>query len=244
MKITAQYILHYGKEWLFHSMRSVRPFVDEIRVFYTPKPSHGQKTNVPCPEHRDELFDIACQFDAICDEHLYKNESQHRGYARDMCVMTGADIILVVDADEIWLPEQLKWVLEHVQTQDPCTWRVNMIHFWRSLGWVCRDNMWPERILMPKHPSSVENYIPSDRCRPLHMGYAQSLDIVRYKISIHGHKHEFRWRWFAEKFAGWKPGMIDVHPTSENVWAPEPFDKSLIEDVVGDHPYFHLELIE
>jgi len=67
---------------------------------------------------------------------------------------------------------------------------------------------------------------------------------MQYKMSIHGHKNEFRPNWFAEKFMAWKPGMTDVHPTSVDVWTPELYDKSLIEDVVGDHPYFHLEMIE
>jgi hypothetical protein len=245
MKIIAQYILHYGKEWLFHSMRSVRPFVDEIRVFYTPQPSHGHSSHIPCPESRGELYAIAEQFDAIWDEGIYQHEGQHRDHAYDECVDAGADIILVVDADEVWLPEQLKWVLERVHTESPRNWCVNMLHFWRSLGWVCRDNMWPERILMPKRLPVVENgYIPSEYCQPLHMGYAQSPGIIRYKISIHGHKNEFRPWWFSKKFMAWEPGMKDVHPTCENTWTPEPFDKSLIEDVVGDHPYFQLEVIE
>lgn len=248
MKIVVQCILHYGREWLFHSMRSVRPFVDEIRVFYTPQPSFfvpGQRTPGPCPEHRSELYAIAEQFDAIWDERRYRSEGQHRDYARGICAAAGADIILVVDADELWLPEHLKWMLEYVQTQDPCIWRVNMIHFWRSLGWVCRDGMWPERIFMPKRlPASVDCYLPDDKCQPLHMGYAQSPDIIRYKMSIHAHWYELRSGWFEKKFMTWKPGMIDVHPTGVDTWAPEPFDKSLIEDLVGDHPYYHLEIIE
>ena len=101
--------------------------------------------------------------------------------------------------------------------------------------------MWPERIIQPQGVG--EGYIPQGVCQPLHMGYAQSVDITRYKISIHGHKHEFRSGWL-KKFVTWKPGVMDVHPVGVNTWTPEPFDKSLIEDLVGDHPYFHLETIE
>ncbi len=87
MKIIARYLLHYGKEWLFHSMRSVRPFVDEIYVFYSPQPSRGQgPAPRPCPDSRDELFSIAEQFDAIWDERLYPLPGQHALYVRTIRV--------------------------------------------------------------------------------------------------------------------------------------------------------------
>ena len=223
--------------------------MDEIRVFYTPKPSHGYMTSMPCPETRDELYAIAKQFDAVWDERLYKWEGQHRDYAAAMCTDAGADIILVVDADEVWLPEQLKRVVGHVEEYAGVDtvakyriWRVNMVHFWRSLGWVCRDGMWPERVIVPGGRGG--GYISQHMAQPLHMGYAQSPGIVKYKISIHGHKGEFRPEWFEKKFLAWAPGVRDVHPTCVNTWDPEPYDKDLIEDVVGDHPYFPLEIVE
>lgn len=246
MKITASYILHYGKQWLFHSMRSVRPFVDEIRVFYTPKPSHGHTSQLQCPETRDELHSISKQFDAVWHEGLYSQEGQHRDYAIASCKDAGADVILVVDADEIWLPEELSWALSEVTHGDLAgkygQYRVNMLHFWRSLDWVCRDNMYPLRIICCRPP--IEGYLQHDKCQPLHMGYAQTPEIIEYKMSIHGHKAEIRPGWFEQKFLAWEPGMGDVHPTCEDTWTPRPYDKGLISDVVGDHPYFHLGVIE
>ena len=221
--------------------------MDEIRVFYTPQPSHGHASSIPCPEFRSELYSIAEQFDVVWHDGLYAHEGQHRDYAYDACVGAGADIILVVDADELWLPEQLKWVLGYVRCKNPRNWCVNMLHFWRSLGWVCRDNMWPERIIMERQalPKQLDTrHLSPLKCRPLHMGYAVSLETMQYKMPIHGHTQLFRPGWFEEKYAGWKPGVVDVHPTDyPDVWTPEPFDKSSIEDLLGDHPYFHLETI-
>ena len=102
----------------------------------------------------------------------------------------------MVDADEIWLPEQLEWALERAQNQVPCNYLVNMIHFWRSLNWACYDNMWPERIIMerellPKRQLKVLHLFPLE-CRPLHMGYAVSLETMQYKMPIHGHTQLFR----------------------------------------------------
>lgn len=246
-KVVACYILHYGLEWLFHSMRSVSPFVDDICVYYTSKPSHGYKSDLVCPESRDALMAAVSMFGAFWHDGIYAHEGQHRDFAYADCTKTGAGIILVVDADEIWLPEQLHDTLDFVRRNmrylpDVGTWRVNMLHFWRSLKWVCRDNMWPERIyVVGKKPK--DGYIPQSVAQPLHMGYAQTPKLVDYKISIHGHKAEFRPGWFEDKFMAWQPGMGDVHPTCVDTWTPEPYDKAVIEDVVGDHPYFHLDLI-
>lgn len=245
MKITASYILHYGKQWLFHSMRSVRPFVDEIRVFYTPKPSHGHTSRLQCPETREELYEISKQFDVVWHEGLYPQEGYHRDYAVASCGAAGAGIILVVDADEIWLPEELKSALDYVQGDSRRIghYCVNMLHFWRSLRWVCKDGMWPVRIIVPAC-DHVTGYVSIDRCQPLHMGYAQTPEIIKYKMSIHGHKDEIRPNWFEQKFLAWQSGMGDVHPTCVDTWTPRPYDKGLISDVVGDHPYFHSEIIE
>lgn len=244
-KTTASYILHYGREWLFHSMRSVRPFVDEIRVFYTPKPSHGHTSQLQCPETREELHTISKQFDAVWHEGLYPQEGQHRDYAIANCKEAGAEVILVVDADEIWLPEELKYALDYVRN-NPFRigrWCVNMLHFWRSLRWVCNDSMWPTRIIVPTRGHGI-GYVSHNECQPLHMGYAQTPEIIEYKMSIHGHKDEIRPGWFGQMFLAWRPEMGDVHPTCEDTWTPKPYDRNLISDVVGDHSYFHLEIIE
>jgi len=245
-KIVACYCLHYGIEWLKWSMRSVEPFVDEIRVYYTPKPSHGYSSNLLCPDSRDELKAIADEFGVIWHDGLYEREGQHRDFAYDDCIKNGADTILVVDADELWKPEDIRTALEYVSVghqsgyPDHRRWRVNMIHFWKSLNWVCRDNMWPERIIIPSSGNAVEGYIPQHIAQPLHMGYAISDELMRYKISIHGHKAEFRPNWFEEKFLNWN-GVGDVHPTCVDTWTPEPFHKNSIYDLVHDHPYFQLE---
>lgn len=242
-RIVACCTLHNGLEWLSHSMRSVDPFVDEIRIYYTEEPSHGHKTDLVCPEPRSAMKKVADGFGAYWHDGAYSYEGQHRDFAYGDCAKAGADIILVVDADEIWLPENLLSALKFVQRNPEVRrWRVNMLHFWRSLGWVCRDGMWPERIHVPS--GFLEGYIPPAVAQPLHMGYAQTPGLVYYKIRIHGHRAEFRFRWFEDKFMAWEPGMKDVHPTCEDTWTPEPYNRAQIADVVGDHPYFQLDLIE
>jgi hypothetical protein len=66
---------------------------------------------------------------------------------------------------------------------------------------------------------------------------------MNYKWLIHGHKGELRPNWHQQKFRNWHPGMTDVHPTNDDFWDPVPYDKYQIEGLIGDHPYFPLEII-
>lgn len=234
MKIIASYILHYGKEWLYWSMRSVAPFVDKIRVFYTPKPSHGHGTELACPDSENELFYIAGEFGAVWHKGTYMHEGEHRDFAIKACVDAGADLILVVDADEIWDPDVLSNALTQACEGNAYAWRVHASHFWRSVNWICYDEAMPVRIIKPS--GHGEGYVIGPGF--WHFGYAQSPELMRYKMSIHGHKNELRPGWFEEKFLGWKPGMGDVHPTNRDFWNSEPFDRQKLVDLIGDHPYY------
>jgi hypothetical protein len=243
MTTFAYYGLHYGKEWLFHSMRSVVDFVDRIYVFYTPIPSHGHTTEFINPDREAELYDIALQFNAVWYSGIYgKWEGQHRDFAVNTCADDGADIVMVVDSDEIWDPFVLTKALEIVDDGVGRNWRVSMRHFWRSLGWICDDGAMPVRFIKPKHKVS-DVYVPANlKC--WHMGYAQSERLIRYKMSIHGHKNEIRPNWFSNIFQSWEPGMADVHPTNVNFWDPKPFDREQIVHLAGDHPYYNLAIIK
>lgn len=242
MIIVASYILHYGKEWLHWSMRSVAPFVDSIFVFYTPEPSHGHTTTLDCPDSRDELFRIAARFGVQWYEGAYRHEGEHRDFAVNTCMTeASADMVLVVDADEVWDPVLLSDVLTKARDSDARVLRVHASHFWRSVNWICYDEAMPVRVI--KRSGDGEGCVGR---RPgfWHFGYAQSPETVRYKMSIHGHKNELRLGWFEKKFLAWRPGIGDVHPTNVDFWNPEPFDRTELFELVGDHPYYKEGIIE
>lgn len=241
----AYYALHYGKEWLGWSMRSIVEHVDEIHVFYVSKPSHGTQTSLRCPETWYELKDIADKFDAIWwDCPNFHWEGEHRDFAVKTLTEKGADTILVVDADEIWPQHHIAQALNTAEKDGTAVNRVFMRHFWRSLKWVCDDEAAPVRILRPGAPAT-ETYIGGND-KVYHMGYAQSPEIIFYKQQIHGHRAEWRDGWFENIFLPWKPGDADVHPTNVDFWTPVNPDLDTfrqLRQLCGDHPYFNLDLI-
>lgn len=259
MKTVAYYILHYGREWLNWSIRSIYDQVDEIHLFYTPSPSHGHGTNVPCPETRkmirnSSLYLVEGAYSKVHwhDTSGFPHEGMHRHYAVNVCLEFGADIILVVDADELWDANVLERTLNFVKNdqQYSADYRVSMRHFWRSLQWVCDDAAMPTRILKNKKTGESNiGYVPSSLGKVFHMGYAQTPNIIEYKQKIHGHKAEWRQGWFENIFMPWSPtnAFGDVHPTNELYWYPkllELGDADAVDRLCYDHPFYHTELIE
>lgn len=255
--IVASYVLHYGKEYLAWSIRSIQDCVDEIQIFYSPRPSFGRGDAGPCPESEEELRREAYRF-LRAGKKLHwvtgrwSLEGNHRDDAVFAAQSRGASVILVVDADEIWDPAELQKQLAAAQAAPERETLTPFCHFWRSFNFVCQDPSRPLRIIKPS--GSGLRY--SDQRIPvLHFGYAQGETITKYKVAIHGHKTEWRPDWLENKFLAWQPasGMVDVHPTcgwnssfGDYFWTPRPVSQELREAAdrqVGDHPYAKLEVI-
>lgn len=250
MSVAAVYCLHYGVEWLRWSIRSVRDLVDDVFVFYSSEPSHGQTTDMECPETREQLLDSALRYGVKWyNVGGFQWEGQHRDFMLDTVKRLGYNQALVVDADEIWDASHLAEFLQlsllcrvkHIRNV-----RVALNHFWRGVGWYCKDDASPLRLFNLEY-SSGEEYYPLDRQRVFHMGYAQSSKLIAYKMSIHGHKNELRPRWFEDVFLPWKPGMGNVHPTGDgSSWKEvlEYVDDGTLKALIGDHPYWLKGIIE
>lgn len=246
-RVVAYFAVHYGREWLGWAVNAVQSMVDEVIIYYTSQPSYAGVVRTPCPESENDLkSSIKDWFNVTWYSHdRFNGEGVLRDHVVDLCVNKHrADIVLPVDADEVWEPRvlesALKWSIDNQQTRDL---RTGMQHFWRSVNWVCRDEAMPVRLLRPDLPAG-DSYLPREFGIPIHhFGYAQSAAIVKYKWLIHGHLNEMRPGWFENKFLPWKPVMLDVHPTSVDYWQPAAFDKREIHHLIGDHPYYNLELI-
>jgi hypothetical protein len=256
VNVIAYSCLHYGKDYLASAIRSVIDHVDEYHVLYSATGSHGHHTTTPCPETRDELYAIA---DSAAGGKLRWHDGTwaHEGYQRDSIHVYApdADVILVVDADEIWsdglaltaIGQYSEGLLIGCQR-----WRLPMIHYWRSFyRAVLHDPAYPERVIFPKasnewgHASYI-NPSPDGKRRAIqHMGYAQRSEIIRYKLETHGHRGEFRRDvdWFNDVFMANR--QHDCHVVGSEYWNPEtvnPFEYGMPSFMIG-HPYANMDVI-
>lgn len=248
MKVIAYYALHYGREYLKWSLRSVLPFVDAIHIFYTEYPSFGYYTEEKCHEARENIMSTIGEFLELDCVHWhdygrkYSNEGMHRDYCLNYVTNLGADIVLPVDADEVYAPDVIEQLLKVAGNGGARYCRVNMMHFWRTFEFVCYDEACPVRAVNVNVCGDSDAYVDS-KWKCWHFGYAQTPKTVNYKSKIHGHLSEWRQGWFENKFLSWKVGVNDVHPTNVDFWNPVPFDYTSDKEfglLMSDHPYYAL----
>jgi hypothetical protein len=246
----AYYALHYGKEYLAWSIRSIQDSVEAIYIFYSATPSYGYSQGAPCPDTREELVAEANRFATkpiIWVDGAWANEGQHRDAALQRLQADGYGLVLVVDADEMWSPGAATRALDVATGADSTRrWMMRFTNFWKSFRWVIRDHFTPIRVVDLRHGLSPHDAMLDGIPGVLHFGYAQREELMRYKWTCHGHQAELRAGWM-EKFFGWKEGDVDLHPCVNNLWA-EAYptaeeDLTRVEEVLRDHPYFGVDVI-
>lgn len=245
MKVVGFTALHYGKDYLAYAIRSIIDHIDEYHVAYTAIGSHGHRTQIPCPETRDELYAIAAA-SAGNKLHWHEGEWPYEGAQRDSIhqYAPDADVILVLDSDEIWPAELVSSALTYPLLNPAFrNWRVPMIHYWRSFHRaILHDPAYPIRAIYPR--GNGESQVPTNQ-RINHMGYAQRPEIVQYKQLTHGHRNEWRKDvdWFADKYLA--NAQTDTHPVGSEYWNPERVDPlDYMPQWMQEHQYYHLSVIE
>jgi len=258
LKRAACYALHYGAEYLAWSIRSVQDAVDCIVIAYSAQPTYGHREHgVPCPESVEALKTEAFRF-SHADKPIFwhevygmGSEGAHRDTMHALAQQVyGADLHLVVDADEVWPEGAAQATLDAVERENRAgRWLARFTNFWRSFDRVVYDSFRPVRVIDTRHGRDVDAYL-DETTQPapvLHFGYAQSERLTRYKIGCHGHKDEWRPEWFDQTFVPWKPGDRDLHPTVHGLWdeahLADEATRAQVAAVLGDHPYAGMEVI-
>jgi glycosyltransferase involved in cell wall biosynthesis len=239
MRVLAYYPLHYGLEYLEASIKSIHPFVDKIIILYAKEPSFGHHTDIPCPESEWILKSIAevASHKVEWIDISGTSEGEHRNiifqHTKDY------DLLLAVDADEVWNPSSLVDVLMKAYSGTAHRYNIaGFLNFWKSFNHVCTDGFTPARIY------NLNNHDGEGILEGLvyHFGYAQALHTIEYKIRVHGHR-DIREGWL-EMYKTWTPEVQYLHPASNDIWVTaEPFDKSKLPAILKEHPNFNKETI-
>lgn len=238
--------LHYGKEYLKESLLSIRDYVGKMVISHSKKPSHGYATNLKCPETDIELYNIA--YDVLGDKliwdssEIYGSESQHRNFKYKFSA--GFDLILTIDADEVYKEDEIQNALNFAFTNPERHFGLNgYINFWRSFNFACYDGFRPMRIENLRNNNQLQNI----NC-PLtvyHFSTCQREEIMRYKYKIFGHASEIKANYLENIFYKWTPEnkIGDLHPVSQNLWNAVPFDKNTLPEYLKLHPNFNKDLV-
>lgn len=247
MKVYAYIPLHYGSEYLYYSIKSFEPLVEKIIILYSKYPSFGSNTTLRNPDNEDQLKEIAYSASNKIEwvRVTEKQEGLHRGIHRRY--FNECDIMFTSDADEVWWTDKLEEAIKVVSDdkQHKSFGVQGKVDLWRSFNWQMID--WFAPVRFTKNRGQGQRNID---CPYLHFGYAQTMPVIEYKMSIHGHMGDIRSVHgspdkYLEKIRNWKPGQENYfHPASKDIWEKaEPYDKQKMPDLMKGHPFYDLEII-
>jgi hypothetical protein len=204
-----------------------------------------------CPETEIELrstAEVAAGSKLVWHNVDAYSEGQHRGIANR--ILQSCDVLFTSDADEVWFQDPLSLAIEQAfNDKDHNRFAVTgKIDLWRSFKYQMVDGFTPVRILTNGADGQATVHAPY-----LHFGYAQRLNVIEYKMHIHGHKGEIISLHgsvdnYLDKLRKWTPdnNVEDCyHPASRDIWRQaEPFNKWFMPAFMQIHPNFEKEIIE
>lgn len=240
MRVLAYYPIHYGSEYLGYSMESVKDHVDHIVVFYSSKPTYGHQGNIANPDSKESIAFICHEYGAELIDITNLNisrENNHRQLAHTYARNNGYDILLAVDYDEVW--QNVDVAIKEAYEGDCSHYGIEgsqWLHFWKSFNEVNRDGFAPIRLFNLKN-GNKEGRIKKGTI--YHFGYAISDELMRYKMSCHGHKSEIGNGWFPKWFDYKRGETKYLHAATDAYWIEtEDFDKTKLPKFMRKHPLY------
>ena len=240
--------IHYGVPFYKEAIQSIINDVDRYIVIYSATGSHGTQTDAEPPDSYGDLYKIARDAAGSKLEwyshHGFANESQQR-----MSVMNylapDDEFLVALDSDEVWSPSLLFKSVELARRHPEVgRWRLPMVHYWRSFKQGITSPDLPDRLINLKATGDGVSTIPGEFGVIHHLGYAQPPRYIDYKWRIHGHKHEYRTDvdWFKERWL--TNAQEDVHPVAINHWYTFDVDPETLPELLRNHLYAQMEVIE
>ena len=242
-KVIALCVLHYGQDYLDAAIRSIDPFVEKIIILYSGDPSFGFYTPMQNPDVGSTLSQIAYNASSKVEWHNITSsaENHHRGLINKFT--EGYDGVLTFDADEVFEPEDIQDFIDYCHTNQSRYYGVDgYVNFWKSFNHVCYDGFRPIRY---ENLHRISGQDLNAKCRIYHFSCAQRMEIMEYKLEIHGHKREIRKGWL-NMYKRWTPGaFVDkgLHLVSYDLWNAVDFDKNTLPLILKQHPNFNKYII-
>jgi len=231
VRFAAVYCVYDDIAWLTDSLESVYPGVDAIYFLVSDKPWYGQPTgNTETITTIREFPDTQNKIRII--QGSWTNETDQRNTGLDRLKEAGFTYCVVIDADEIYDPAELKRMKELVLSRpDVDCWHVSLDTYWKSYRYRIepREPLKPPVFVKAGEVRFTQNrtvrgsnhmVIPPETGICHHLSYAHGDDEVLKKISTFSHAREIIPGWFENIWKKWDTDheMINLHPTHPHAY--------------------------
>lgn len=237
--------LHYGSPYLDAVIRSTEGLAERHWVVYTDVPNFPGTPTIPCPDTREQLFEIAT---IAGGDRLRWIDHPAPGVSVVLNDHPEIGLLVEVDSDEV-IHQDLAADIRRKYLAGELLYsryRVPMCHHWRSFRHVCHDGQWPIRLYLPHAEHDEVGWYP--RMNPEryfhHFGYTLPRVFMEYKWMLSIHRPELRPEWWAEIYDCWPERRKDVHPVSVGMWDVVEMADSELPACLITHPYRTMEVIE
>jgi GT2 family glycosyltransferase/Flp pilus assembly protein TadD/predicted SAM-dependent methyltransferase/predicted O-methyltransferase YrrM len=222
----AVYCVYDDETWLKESVASVYDACTAIYFLVADKPWHGDIT-----DNSNTLHCIGGLSDPDKKIHVIKGswdgETNQRNAGLDILRDEGIAYCFVVDADEIYDPEELKQMMLYASQQaSVACWHMTWDTYWKSYMYVVspREPFKPVVFVKVTEARFTEyrsvgteshGFIPAEVGYCHHMSYARSNEQILKKITTFSHAKEVRENWFEKVWMNWRPdnAITNIHPT-------------------------------
>lgn len=204
---------------------------------------------------------------------VWDSEVEHRNAAIKYCIDNNYDYYFLIDADEMYRKDHLEAISREIAAHPEIgTFVIKCAIFWRSfryripaekVAWCPRRIFkvtTKRKILGIKFPYNFrfigENktnslgevyHIPSNKAIFYHFSYAKTFKDMKEKLSTFSHAHQILDGWYEKVWLKWPQNrqMPNIHPTNpEKFPMVECVDPKDLPDVIKNHPYYDMDIIE
>jgi hypothetical protein len=210
----AVYVIFDDERWLHFSLESVYAECDVILILIANAPWNGPPRSTegtvqsalsfPDPEKKIQLL-----------RGDWKSETEQRNAGRRRLMEMGIQYCLVVDADEVYDPVQLRRMMVFAPcVPDVDVWHIKMVTYWKSHLYRIDppEEFQPAVLLRLGNVRFVEHrkaegthhgLIPPHVAVMHHLSYARSDEEILTKITSFSHASEVKPDWYERVWKGW-----------------------------------------
>ncbi len=251
----AMVLAYKQEEYIAYSLRCLAPHVDRVAVMYSEARFVTSAVNerFGTPDRTRQLLSELCHVFRNIEviEGAWDSEPEQRQAALDHLKTGGAEVCLIVDADEIYPEGMVERVLSEIERSNHpgAVYYARYVTCYRRFDYAIEsDHRTPVAVHLdddtefcrrPRRPSGPRRDLPSE-VYYWHMGYVLSDERMWEKIHTFSHAREVLPDWYEEKWLKWAPSTTDLfrkEPASRWPRAVR-IDPRILPKVLHEHPYF------
>lgn len=183
----------------------------------------------------DKTEDYAKEMNAYIFKEDFRTEHEQRSAISRLAKEMGYDYILIIDADEFYLKEDIQKIIKKVEETKKDVYKVaTEVLFWKDTNYETIPRITNARVgcvragmefRLTRNPVDIFSldYFPKDAIM-YHFSYAGSYDHIKSKIEHFSHANEMNPNWLDEVWNKWTPDNENLHPSLS---APHYFKKAI-----------------